>query len=144
MDATGVSSNKKTVETFFSSLWTDPELARSLATEDVTWITTRSMPIPGNESAIEHVGFDACLNVANSGKEHDNGYLPETISYPNQRYLDAEDDHVIYQFTMQCKTKGGVDYLNDYLFLVQLRDGKICRFQEYWDSKQAFDLLFSQ
>lgn len=136
-------TNKETVATFFNSLWTDPELARSLATDDVTWITTRSMPIPGHEHSIEHVGFEACLNVANSGKEHDNGYLPETISYPHQRYLDVEDDHVIYQFTMQCKTKGGVDYLNDYLFLVQLRDGKICRFQEYWDSKQAFDLLFT-
>jgi ketosteroid isomerase-like protein len=43
---------------------------------------------------------------------------------------------------MQCTTRKGVEYLNDYLFLVQLRDGKICRFQEYWDSKQAFDLLF--
>ena len=136
------STNKQVVETFFGSLWTDPALARSLATDDVTWITTRSMPIPGNEDSIEHVGFDACLNVANSGKEHDNGYLPETITYPQQRYLDAENVHVIYQFTMQCKTRKGVDYLNDYLFLVQLRDGKVARFQEYWDSKQAFDLLF--
>jgi ketosteroid isomerase-like protein len=135
-------NDKAVVETFFNSLWTDPELARSLATEDVTWITTRSMPIPGNEGSIEHVGFDACLNVANSGKEHQNGYLPETITYPNQRYLSAEDDHVVYQFTMQCKTKGGVDYINDYLFLVKLEDGKVSRFQEYWDSKQAFDLLF--
>ena len=43
---------------------------------------------------------------------------------------------------MQCKTKRGVDYVNDYLFLVKLEDGKIKRLQEYWDSKQAFDLLF--
>ncbi len=49
---------------------------------------------------------------------------------------------MVYQFTMQCKTKTGVDYLNAYLFLVKLRDGKVSRFQEYWDSKQAFDLLF--
>ena len=133
---------KEIVATFFNSLWTDPELARSLATEDVTWVTTRSMPIPGNEDSIEHVGFDACLNVANSGKQLDVGYIPETISYPHQRYLEAEDQHVIYQFTMQCKTRAGVDYINDYLFLVKLEDGKIARFQEYWDSKQAFDLLF--
>ncbi|MGK0485328.1 MAG: ketosteroid isomerase-like protein, partial [Myxococcota bacterium] len=33
-------------------------------------------------------------------------------------------------------------YINDYLFLVKLRDGKVCRMQEYWDSKQAFDLLY--
>ena len=134
-------SNKKTVELFFGSLWTDPELARSLATKDVTWVTTRSMPIPGCEGELEHVGFEACLNVANSGKKHDGGYLPETLTHPHQLYLEAEDDHVVYQFTMQCKTKKGVDYLNDYLFLVKLRDGKIARFQEYWDSKQAFELL---
>lgn len=136
-------SNKATVETFFNSLWTDPELARSLATDNVTWVTTRSMPIPGNEGSIEHIGFEACLNVANSGKEHDNGYLPETLRYLQQKFLEAEDEHVVYQFTMQCRNKGGVDYLNDYLFLVKLEGGKVARFQEYWDSKQAFDLLFS-
>lgn len=134
--------NKEVVEKFFGSLWTNPELARSLATENVTWITTRSMPIPGNEDSLEHIGFDACLNVANSGKNIDTGYIPETISYQQQRYLDAEDDHVIYQFTMQCKTKTGVNYINDYLFLVKLENGQVARFQEYWDSKQAFDLLF--
>lgn len=137
-------SNKETVEKFFASLWTDPELARSLSTEDVTWVTTRSMPIPGNENSLEHIGFEACLNVANSGKQIDTGYLPETMSHPHQLYLEAEDDHVVYQFTMQCKTKTGVDYINDYLFLVKLEDGKIARFQEYWDSKQAFDLLFGK
>ena len=139
---TETSPNKQTVQTFFASLWTDPALAESLCHEDVTWTTTRSMPIPGNEGTIHHVGFAAVKNVADSGKELDTGYIPETIEYPHQRFLDAENDHVIYQFTMKCRTKAGVDYLNDYLFLVALEDGRIKRFQEYWDSKQAFDLLF--
>jgi ketosteroid isomerase-like protein len=134
--------NKDVVQTFFASLWSDPELARSLATDDVTWITTRSMPIPGNEKTVHHVGWDAVRNVANSGKDLDTGYLPETMTYPHQLLLEAEDDHVVYQFTMRCKTKRGRDYENDYLFLVKLEDGKIRCFQEYWDSKQAFDLLF--
>lgn len=135
-------TNKQTVETLFSTLWTDPDSARSVCTTDVTWVTTRSMPIPGNEETIYHEGFDAVLNVANSGKQVDNGYVPETLSYPHQMLLDAEDDHVIYQFTMQCTTKQGKEYINDYLFLVKLRDGKVCRLQEYWDSKQAFDIIF--
>ncbi|TMA34808.1 MAG: hypothetical protein E6J87_05790 [Deltaproteobacteria bacterium] len=134
-------TNKDVVQTFFASLWSDPALARSLATEDVTWITTRSMPIPGNERTIFHVGWDAVKNVADSGKKLDVGYIPETIAHPHELYLEAEDDHVVYQFTMCCKTRRGRDYVNDYLFLVKLRDGKIERFQEYWDSKQAFDLL---
>lgn len=137
-----MSNNKAAVETFFSTLWTDPDQARLVATDDVTWVTTRSMPIPGNEYSIEHVGFEACLNVANSGKSIDEGYIPETMSYPQQRLLDAEDDHVVYQFTMQCKTKTGADYINDYLFLVRLENGKVKHLQEYWDSKQAFDLIF--
>ena len=61
-------TNKEIVRTFFASLWSDPALARSLATEDVTWITTRSMPIPGNERTIFHVGWDAVKNVAVSGR----------------------------------------------------------------------------
>ena len=135
-------TNKEAVQTFFSSLWSDPERARSVCTEDVTWITTRSMPIPGNEATIHHVGWAAVKNVADSGKDLDTGYIPETMSYPNQLFLDAENDHVVYQFTMQCKTKAGKDYINDYLFLVKLKGGKLWRFQEYWDSKQAAELLF--
>jgi ketosteroid isomerase-like protein len=80
--------------------------------------------------------------VADSGKDSDTGYIPETLDYDHQRYFEAEDDHVIYQFTMKCTTKLGRSYINDYLFLVKLRDGKVCRMQEYWDSKQAFDLLY--
>ncbi len=137
-------TNKEIVQTFFASLWTDPELARSLASDDVTWITTRSMPIPGNEKTIHHVGWDAVLNVANSGKDLDVGYLPETMTQPHQLFLEAEDDHVVFQFTMRCKTKRGRDYENDYLFLVKLAGGKIVRFQEYWDSKQAYDLIFGR
>lgn len=135
-------TNKQVVQTFFASLWSDPALARSLASDDVTWITTRSMPIPGNEKTIHHVGWDAVLNVANSGKNLDVGYRPETVTHPHQLFLEAEDDHVVYQFTMRCKTKRGRDYENDYLFLVKLEGGKIKRFQEYWDSKLAFELLF--
>jgi ketosteroid isomerase-like protein len=44
---------------------------------------------------------------------------------------------------MKCRTMLELDYVNDYLFLVKLRDGKIARFQEYWDSKQAFDLVIA-
>ena len=51
---------------------------------------------------------------------------------------------MIYQFTMRCKTRRGRDYINDYLFLVKLETGKIRRFQEYWDSNQAFDLIFGR
>jgi enoyl-CoA hydratase/carnithine racemase len=57
--------------------------------------------------------------------------------------LEAEDDHVVFQFTMTCKTKLGRDYINDYLFLVKCRDGKVAHMQEYWDSKQAYDLLLA-
>ena len=135
-------TNKEVVQTFFDSLWTDPERARALCTEDVTWITTRSMPIPGSDGSIRHVGWEAVKNVADSGKNLDTGYLPETLSQPHRLFLEAEDDHVVFQFTMTCTTKAGRDYVNDYLFLVKLKDGRIWRFQEYWDSKQAFDLLF--
>ena len=84
-------TNKEIVQVFFSSLWTDPERARALAAPDVTWITTRSMPIPGNEATIHHVGWKAVLNVANSGKDHDVGYRTETMSKPYQLFLEAEE-----------------------------------------------------
>ena len=133
-------TNKDIAQTFFGNLWLDPARARSVATGDVTWITSRSMPIPGAKGT-QHVGWDAVKHVADSGLKLSTGYLPETMRYSNVRWLQAQDDCVVYQFTMQCKTKTGRDYINDYLFLIELRDGKVARFQEYWDSKQAFELL---
>jgi len=59
----------------------------------------------------------------------------------NQKILEAEGDHVVVQFTMQCKTRTRKDYLHDYLFLFELESGMVKRYQEYWDSRQAFDLL---
>ena len=133
-------SNKEIVQTFFDNLWTDPDLARSLCTDDVTWVTTRGMPIPGAEG-IEHVGWDAVQWVATSGLRSATGYIPSTMQYPERTFYEVEGDHVVFRFTMQCRTKAGKDYINDYLFFVDVRDGKVARFQEYWDSKQAYDLL---
>jgi hypothetical protein len=36
------SSNKELVQFFFDNLWANPEAARQVCTEDVTWVTTRS------------------------------------------------------------------------------------------------------
>jgi ketosteroid isomerase-like protein len=133
-------SSKEIAETFLNNLWTDPELSRSVCTEDVTWVTTRGMPIPGTDG-IEHVGWDAVQWVATSGLRSETGYIPETMEYPVSEFFNVEGGHAIWRFTMKCKTKAGMDYTNDYLFFIELRDGKVARFQEYWDSKQAFDLL---
>lgn len=141
-------SNKEIVQAFFDNLWVDPAVSKSLATEDVTWVTTRGLPIPGvpgrtkaDQGGIEHVGWDAVVQVANSGKTLDTGYLPETFKFPVREFLDVEGDRVIFRFTMSCKTKTGLDYINDYLFYTELRNGMVARFYEYWDSKQAYDLL---
>ena len=136
-------NNKEMVQFFLDKLWADPEAAKAVCTENVTWITTRSMRIPGAEDTIEHVGWDAVYNVATSGLKIDTGYIPETMEYPNWLVLEAEDDHVVVQFTMKCKTKKGRDYINDYIFLFKCKDGKVLRFQEYWDSKQAYELLMA-
>jgi ketosteroid isomerase-like protein len=135
-------SNKSTVERFFDNLWVDHDVARSLATDDVTWVTTRGIPIPGADG-IEHVGWDAVQHVATSGLKIDTGYIPETMEFPERDFFEAEGNHVVFRFTMTCKTKAGKDYVNDYLFWVTVRDGKVARMQEYWDSKQAYDLLLN-
>lgn len=135
-----MSQNKALVQTFFDHLWVDPPTARSVAADDVTWVTTRGLPIPGRDG-IEHTGWDAIVTVAGSGLHLDSGYLPETMTFPVREFYDVEGDNVIFRFTMQCQTKTGRQYINDYLFFVEVRNGKVARFQEYWDSKQAFDLL---
>ncbi|HEX4863515.1 MAG TPA: nuclear transport factor 2 family protein [Acidimicrobiales bacterium] len=133
-------AKKELVRTFFDSLWTEPDKSRSLATDDVTWVTCRGLPIPGADG-IEHVGWDAVMHVAHSGLKIDTGYIPTTMTFPVREVLDVEGDRAIFRFTMTCDTKAGRSYINDYLFFVELRDGKVARFQEYWDTKQAFDLL---
>ena len=86
-----------------------------------------------------HKGWEAVQKVSNSGLQA-NAYRKETFEFPHQLLLEAEDDHVIYQFTLSCKTGKGGDYINDYIFFIKCRDGRVASIQEYVDTKQFHDL----
>ena len=55
--------------------------------------------------------------------------------------ITAEGDRVVYQAAGKATTTDGQSYNNQYLFLAQFREGKICRLTEYMDTHLAEELL---
>ena len=55
--------------------------------------------------------------------------------------LTAEDDRVACEVEGICTMNDGREYNNTYHFLMFFRDGKLCRMNEYLDTKLADDVL---
>jgi len=57
--------------------------------------------------------------------------------------MTAEEDRVHLELTGRGKTVRGEDYNNRYHYAIVVRDGKICRFRDYFDSDLAIRVLVS-
>jgi uncharacterized protein len=56
--------------------------------------------------------------------------------------ITAEDDRVHLELVGKAKTANGRDYNNRYHWFLQVRDGKIRAFRDYFDSDYAIRQLF--
>ena len=104
----------------------------ALMTEDATW------RIPGKKELSPTAGL----------------YTKERIGRLFRRMLDAlstglrmtvmssvaEGDHVALEVTSSGDLKNGREYRQEYHFLMEFRDGKICAVREYLDTLHAHDV----
>src|SRR5665213_140441 len=61
------------------------------------------------------------------------GILPNGVAL-NVQTITAEDDRVHLELTGTAKTAAGKEYNNRYHWFLQVRDGKIATFRDYFDS----------
>jgi uncharacterized protein len=101
----------------------------ALLSPDVEWCEPTN---PFNPCGGMHRGHEGFLEWANTGRE------AEEILVLDIRKLLADGDSVaVVGFTKIRANKTGKVYETDFVHLVTLRDGKVSRFQEFFDTFAA-------
>ena len=125
--------NKTTAREFFARFSaSDIEGALALMTDDATWL------IPGKPERMPTAGvysrerirklFYTMLKQLESGLE---------LTVNN---MVAEGDRIALEAESRGELKNGRRYRQQYHFLIEFRDGKICAVREYLDTQHAHDV----
>jgi uncharacterized protein len=132
-----IDHNRATAKRFFELFSvSDIDGALALMTEDATW------RIPGKKERSSIAGL----------------YTKERIARLFRRMLDAlsgglrmtvisslaEGDRVALEVTSSGDLKNGRLYRQEYHFLMEFRDGRICAVREYLDTQHAHDVWIAQ
>ena len=132
-----VDHNRATAKRFFELFSaSDIDGALALMTEDATW------QIPGKKELSPTAGL----------------YTKERIGRLFRRMLDAlsnglrmtvsssvaEGDRVALEVTSSGDLRNGRLYRQEYHFLMEFRDGKICAVREYLDTQHAHDVWIAR
>jgi ketosteroid isomerase-like protein len=135
--AVNVDHNRAAAKRFFELFSaSDIDGALALMTEDATW------RIPGKKELSPTAGL----------------YTKERIGRLFRRMLDAlstglrmtvisslaEGDSVALEVTSSGDLKNGRLYRQEYHFLMEFRDGKICAVREYLDTQHAHDVWIAK
>lgn len=122
--------NKATFLALFEALKTrDGQAMAAQMTDHPNWI------VWGNELP----GIEGVLNILEAAASY---YKPETI-VQQMKGLWCDGDTVIARLTMTAKTTNNEDYANEYIWIVQLEDGKVAEVREYLDMR-VIEKLFGK
>jgi len=129
--------NKATAREFFARFSaSDIEGALALMTDDATWL------IPGKPERMATAGlyskerirklFYTMLKQLESG-------LQITV-----KGMVAEGERVALEAESSGDLKNGRRYRQQYHFLIEFRDGKICAVREYLDTQHTYDVWLAR
>ena len=100
-----------------------------MLTDDVEWGEPENPYNPTAGTRRGHAGFREWVNI---GRE------AEDIVVLDPHTFIAEEDHVAVVGYMECLAKStGRTYTSDFVHVITFRDGKVCRFQEFFDTHAA-------
>ena len=124
-------NNKETVKSFMQALGQgDVEILQTLLTDDAEAVCTGTSVLSMTRDRDTILKTAAVFPlIAKNGIEF------------SILELTAEEDRVSCDMIGSGELVNGTAYNNEYHFLFYFRDGKICRFKEYLDTKQAEELL---
>lgn len=122
-----MSDNKTLVKNFLEALGTgDAERLKSFITSDIAAVATGTSMLSGTRNYDELLGATTVLKAATR-----NGIEFRILN------LTAEADRVAAEVEGYSTLVNGAAYNNQYHLLFFIRDGKICRMKEYFDTKLA-------
>ena len=118
-------ANKVVAKKFLAALDKgDAEAVKPLLTDDVVAVATGTSIGSGSRNFAEIVGvFGMFRQIAKTGLN------PKILS------VTAEEDRVAIEWQGNCTLVNGAAYNNEYVTVFFLRDGKIYKLKEYFDTK---------
>jgi ketosteroid isomerase-like protein len=130
----GSAENKAVVQAYFDAVnkghLTDDLL--DFMTDDVTWWIQKASPSAGIYEG--KAGVKRLFSI-------DIPIFTAALEVKIQRML-CEGDTVVAEAEIRSRNKNGKEYVNQYSFWFDVRDGKICRVREYLDTLYAQQVLF--
>ena len=130
----GSAENKAVVKAYFDAVnkghLTDDLL--EFMTDDVTWWIQKASPSAGIYEG--KAGVKRLFSI-------DIPIFTAALEVKILRMV-CEGDTVVAEAEIRSKNKNAKEYLNQYSFWMDIRDGKICRIREYLDTLYAQQVLF--
>ena len=106
------------------------DAARELLAEDAVWHLPPSAEVPGVSAGGVVRGRDAIHGIQRRAREI---YDVPTMRTEVHRLL-ADEDWVVLQYGMRCRAANGSPFHQEYVFLFQIRDGRIATIWDYYDT----------
>jgi uncharacterized protein len=101
----------------------------NLLSPEVIWGEPKNPYNPAAGTRHGHAGFIEWLNI---GKQSE-----EIITLRPQKFLNDEDSVAVVGYTKCLAKPTGKSYETDFVHLVTIKDGKVVRFQEFFDTYSA-------
>jgi uncharacterized protein len=113
----------------------DPQELRAMFTPDATWWLSGDLPVSGTWTGPKEIIDD--FLAAMMGRLD----ASRPVSREVKRVI-ADADAVAVEWTTRATARDGSAYENDYAFVFEVRDGRICAVREYVDTAKAHRVLF--
>jgi uncharacterized protein len=129
--------NRATAQRFFELFSAgDIDGALALMTDDATW------RIPGKKELSPIAGLYSKEKIARLFRR----MLDALVSGLSMTVVSsiAEGDRIALEVTSSGDLKNGRQYRQEYHFLMELREGKICAVREYLDTQHAHDVWVAE
>lgn len=122
----GNASENVVKELFAAMQAGDGDKVGDLLSDDIKWTFPGNLPFSGTHEGKEAVFSDL---LAVTGPEFEPGHLSIEM-----RNMLADGDLVVAEYTGKNLTKSGKNYENEYVFVVEVADGKVKEIRTYADT----------